>query len=79
MAEFTGKHEATLQETHDTVIKLAAVILDTNGNPGLASKVETVCQSHYKLKRQFAILVGFLIGSGVISGTVVGVLNGLSG
>ena len=32
-----------------------------------------------KLSRNFWLLVGILVGSGIISGTVFGVLEGLSG
>ena len=74
--EFTEKHEELLKETHDVVVQLKTVILNTNGNEGLASKVNKVCSSHYNLKRTVYILIAFLIGSGVITGTVLGVLNG---
>ena len=74
--EFTEKHEKMLQETHDTVTQIRAVLLDTNGNEGLASKVNKLCSSQYNLKRTVYILIAFLIGSGVITGTVLGVLNG---
>ena len=76
MADFTERHEMMLQETHDAAIKIQAVILDTDGHKGLASKVDDMCESHYRLKRNFWLLVGVLSGSGVITGAVLGVLNG---
>ena len=74
--DFTEKHEQMLQETHDVVIKLKTVILDSDGHKGLASQVNDVCSSHYRLRRNFWLLIGILAGSGIITGTVLGVFNG---
>ena len=75
MTEFTERHEQMLQETHNAVIKISTVLLGANGNPGLANKVDEVCQSHFKLRRDFWLLVGILIGTGTIAGTIIGMLN----
>ena len=76
--EFTEKHELMLQETHDTVIKVSAVILDTNGNKGLASRVVDISKrqdvledTQGKIEGKFKLMVGILIGSGVLTGTAV--------
>ncbi len=43
---------------------------------GLVGLVNYLVKDHSKLKRNFWILVAFLVGSGVIVTSVVGILNG---
>ena len=57
-----------LKEIHESVTQVKTVLLGVPGtqNGGLVQRVDEVCNSHYKLKRQFYILIGVLIGSGVL-------------
>ncbi len=68
---------ATLDEKVDgiqsDVSEIKQVLKGYNGQEGLVKRVETVCDEHNKLSRNFWILVAFLIGSGIISGTIIGV------
>lgn len=75
--EFTEEHAKSLQDTHDAVIRIETTLLGQNGHPGVVDKLVTICDEHEKLKGQFKLLVGILIGSGVLSGTVVGILQAL--
>ncbi|OGN89803.1 MAG: hypothetical protein A2158_01685 [Chloroflexi bacterium RBG_13_46_14] len=75
MPEFTKEHEKTIQETHDTVLEIKTVLLGKNGDEGMCGQLKDLIASHYTLKRNFWILVGILIGSGVISSTVIAALN----
>ncbi len=70
MTELNDRELNIIQETHDTVIELKVVLLGKNGDPGLCKKVEQITEDHYKLKRNFWILVGLLVGSGAIAGSV---------
>ena len=52
------------------------VLLGANGAEGLVEEVKSLAKGHGKLKRNFWMLVTFLIGSGIISGSVVAAMNG---
>ena len=67
-----------IEETHGTVIELKTVILGVPGtaNGGLVKQVNDVSKSHGKLKRNFWILVGLLIGSGILGSGIYGLLLG---
>jgi len=57
-----------IYEIHKTVIEVRTVLLgapDTQ-NGGLVEKVNEIGNSHYRLKRNFYILIGVLVGSGVL-------------
>jgi len=43
MPDFTTEHERMLTETYHNVIQMSAVLLDTKGNKGLASRVQDAC------------------------------------
>lgn len=57
-----------IEETHETVIELKTVILGVPGtsNGGLVKQVNEISKSNNRLRRNFWILVGLLIGSGII-------------
>ena len=58
------------QETHDKVIKIEAVLLGANGDEGFIGFLKEVAKSHYALKRNFWLLIGFLAGSGLLVGGI---------
>jgi len=73
MAEKTQKQ--LIQETHETVVQLSTVLLGVQGtaNGGLVKEVKDVkvsvnelAKSHSKLKRNFWVLIGILVGSGAL-------------
>lgn len=69
----------TMAFTKDDQEKLTAVhtvLIGTDGVPGLAKRFEDLARSHYKLKKYFWTLVGFLIGAGVITGSTIWAVNG---
>ncbi len=72
----TKEERQKLDETHDTVGKIKTVLVGLNGDEGLVGQVSEIGKSHYKLKRNFWMLVGFLVGSGVITGSVLAALSG---
>ena len=43
-----------------------------SGDTGLAGRVREVCDDHLTLRRQFLMLVAFLIGLGVLAGGGLG-------
>ena len=76
--ELTSKHAEQIEETHDTVLNLKAVLLGVNGSPGLVKKVEDFCEQMTKLKekqdnldKRFWILIAFMIGSGILGGVSI--------
>ncbi len=63
---------ALTEEEHDMLIKIHTVLLGTNGDDGLVGDVQRFSNSHYKLRRNFWMLVSFLTGSGVLgAGAIV--------
>lgn len=72
---FTKEHEAMLKESRDTARDLKVVLLGKNSDKGLVGKMEYLAEDHSKLKRVVWTLIGILIGSGVISGATVGIIN----
>ena len=64
-----------LDESHDAIIQVKTVLLGVNGDDGLCGDVKRVVESHSKLKRNFYSLIGFLVGSGVLGGSLWGVLH----
>lgn len=80
----TEKWEEQIQETHDTVVTIKAVLLgvpdtDDTGLVGdvksLAEQHNTLDSKHHKLSRNFWILVAALGGSGVLGGGIWGLLQ----
>jgi hypothetical protein len=67
---FTDKDKEMLQATHDAVIRIEAKL-----NNGMTKKLDEMCESHYKLKRNFYLLMGFLGGSGILTGTILAAMN----
>ncbi len=55
---------------------LHTVLLGANGAEGLVEEVKSIAKGYGKLKRNFWMLVGILVGSGVIGGSVAGLLSG---
>ena len=47
------------------------------GRGGYIDRFEDLAKSHYALKRKVYVTAAFLAGSGVITGTVLGVINGV--
>lgn len=75
MTEKTQKQ--MIQETHDAMLvlktKLPYMSDDIRENK---ESIEKLGSSHGRLKRNFWLLVGVLVGSGIITGGVFGVING---
>lgn len=63
-----------LEETNVIVIELKTVLLGVSGtsNGGLVKQVNDVSKSHGRLKRNFWILVGVLIGVYALIGILLG-------
>ena len=55
---------------------LHTVLLGANGTEGLVEEVKSLARGHGTLKRNFWLLFGTLVGSGVIGGGI-GLLNGV--
>ena len=66
-----------IEETHGTVVELKTVILGIPGtaDKGLVGKVNDVCKNHRKLSRNFWILIGILIGSGLLGSGIYKLLS----
>ena len=82
MTEKTQKQ--LIQETHESVGQLTTVLLGVPGtqNGGLVKEVKDVKldikelgRSHGKLKRNFWLLIGILIGSGVVGSGIYSLLG----
>ena len=71
----TKEESKKLDETHGTVIELKTAICGANGKGGLLDRVEELAKGHSKLKRSFWVLVGILIGSGAIAGSIIQAVN----
>jgi len=69
MAEKTDRE--LLEETHETVIILKTVVLGANGDKGLHGTVQEQGRELFSLKKAFWTLIGILVGSGVLAGSVI--------
>lgn len=67
-----------IKETHVSVIELKTVLLGIPGtaDKGLVGKVNDVVRGHRKLSKNFWILVGTLIGTGILGGGIYTICNG---
>jgi len=72
----TKDERKKLDETHDTVNKLKTTLVGMNGDEGLVGDFKKVAESHYKLRRNFYLLLGVLIGSGILTGSIIAALSG---
>jgi len=73
----TKDERAILVKTYDKVIELTVLLLGSRGDNGLIGDVKRLASSHYRLKRNFYIIIGILLGSGIIGGvSVYGLFNG---
>ena len=72
------ERDQMIKETHDKVNTIWSVLLcvPNTSNGGLVKKVGEICVSHYRLKKNFYILVGILVGSGVVAGGVWRIFGG---
>ena len=72
----TKDERQKLDETHDCIIRLETVLLGTDGDNGLVGDVKLLAKSHFKLKKNFWILVAFLAGSGFLGCSLCALLTG---
>jgi len=63
----TKEEKQKLEDVHDKVNTIHTVLLGTNGDDGLVGEVNRIGKSHFKLKRNFWLLVGVLIGTGILA------------
>jgi len=63
-----------LDATYDLVKELKIILLGKNSDKGLMGDFLNVARSHWSLRRNFWILVAFLVGSGIIGGSLIGAL-----
>ncbi len=66
-----GQREIIREQTVLHTVRLGA-----NGAEGFVEEVKSIAKGYGKLKRNFWTLVGILVGSGVIGGSVAGLLSG---
>jgi len=71
----TKEEKDLLTKTHDKVTELTAILLGSRGDNGLIGDVKRLANSQNKLKRNFWLLIGVLIGSGVISAGIMQVMG----
>lgn len=78
----TKEEQQMIKEARDTARDLKTVLVGLNGDEGLCGDVKdlvnslgALAKSHGRLKRNFWILVGVLVGSGIIGGGI-GLFNG---
>lgn len=64
------------KQIREDQIKVNTVLLGVDGSPGLVEEVQDLARGYGKLKRNFWLLIGFLGGTGIIGGSIYGVLNG---
>jgi len=72
----TKEERELLREIREDQIKISTVLLGVDGAPGLVEEVKDLAKGLGRLKGNFRILVGILIGSGVIGSGIYGLLNG---
>ena len=70
----TKDEKKMVQETHDDMIEIKAVLLGVDGANGLVDDVKHIASSHYKLRLRFWILIGILVGSGILGVGYAGIL-----
>ena len=71
----TKEERQKLDETHDTVIQLKTVLIGVNGQEGLVRKVE----ANSKRSTRNSIIIAAILGSGVLGGGIMGVIQLVSG
>ena len=74
MADFNETDREKLDETHDTVITLKTVLLGTNGDNGVVGQVK----DNTKRSHQNRIIIALFMGSGLIGGSIFGVVQMLN-
>ena len=74
----TNEERALLQNVKDDQTEIKTVLLGVpnTDDTGLVGEVKELARGHGRLKKNFWILVGLLIGAGVISGSVITAVNG---
>ena len=70
----TKDERQKLDETHDSIIRIEVLL--GNGDKGLCEDVRRLANSHYRLKKNYWVLVSFLAGSGVLGGGLWALLVG---
>ena len=71
MPELTEKELEQIHETHDIVIKIKTVLLGANADKGLVGEVK----HNSKRLGRIEIVLAILLGSGIVSGSIVGVIR----
>ena len=88
MPELSDDDIGTIRATHDAVIRLESLIgngdkglcADIRRNSlaiaGLAERHNNLADKHFKLSRNFWMLVAFLVGAGILGGSIIQALIG---
>ncbi len=71
----TKDEREKLDRTHDTVIEIKTVLLGTDSDNGMVGDLKRLAKSHYKLRTNFWLLIGILVGSGILGGSLWGFLH----
>ena len=71
----TKEERELLQGIREDQIVLNTVLLGVDGKEGLVDSVRDLARGYGKLKRNFFLLCGILIGSGVLSSGAWAILN----
>ena len=71
------EYEKMLKETHESVLEIRTVLLGPVGaeERGLCYQMKILEKEHAKLKQQFWMLVAFMIGSEIITGTILSLIK----
>ena len=76
MATFTENEKAKLLNAAESQNKLHTYLMGMNGEKGFCHRIDEglldITKRHNKLERKFWWLVGILLGSGVITGSAIG-------
>ena len=72
----TKDERRKLDETHEGMGEVRTVLLGAKGDIGLVGEFRELAKSHYKLRRNFWMLIAFLVGSGIITTGVIFAVNG---
>ena len=67
----------TDEERDNKINAIYNVLMGVDGYPGLAKRFEELASSHYRLKRLAYSVFFFLLGSGVLGGSAIALVQAI--
>jgi hypothetical protein len=68
-----------LDQLTGDITEIKTLLKGYNGFPGLCKSHEDLTKDYYSFKRWVVSIVSFMVGAGILTGGVIGIINSIGG